>query len=159
MLLRVLEVVIVGGNHHHLLRRQAQQLRGAEIGFRIGLVMLEQLGRHHEVPGKACELRHVGQQRDIAVGERRDDILGLQPGQAGDAVRPPVQAMPAQRQMIQVGFGQPVDAELRDQLLQRAAVQDVEDDVAVLRVLAHLIHRGRIDRTPAVDQRGPVGLD
>ena len=67
--------------------------------------------------------------------------------------------MPAHRQMMQVGFGQALDVELLDQIFQRTAMQRVEDDVAVLRILAHLVHRGGIDRAPAVDQRGPVGLD
>src|SRR4029453_4946433 len=34
-----------------------------------------------------------------------------------------------------------------------------EDHIAALRVLSHLIHRGGIDRAPAVDQRDPVWLD
>src|SRR5690349_4046173 len=36
-LLRGLQVVIMSGYHHHLLWRQAEQLRGAEIGLRVGL--------------------------------------------------------------------------------------------------------------------------
>ena len=67
--------------------------------------------------------------------------------------------MPARGEMVQIGVGQPLDRKLLDQLFQRAPVQHVEDYIAVLGVLAHLVHRGGIDRAPAVDQRGPVGLD
>ena len=157
--LRGLQIVVVGGHHHHLLRRQAQKFCRAEIGFGIGLVVLEQLGRHDQVPRQACKLRHVGEQRDIAVGERRDDVFCLQPRQPRDAVRPRMQPMPAHREMVQIGVGQSLDPELLDQFFQRAAVQHVEDHIAAFGMLAHLVHRGGVDRAPAVDQRGPVGLD
>ena len=81
-LLRGLQIVVVRGDHHHLLRRQAEQLCRAKIGFRIGLVVLEQFRRHDQVPRQAGELRHVGQQRDVAVGQRRDDVFRLQPRQS-----------------------------------------------------------------------------
>ncbi len=47
------EIAVVGGDHHHLRRLQTKQTRGSEIGFGIGLVVLEQLCRHHEVPREA----------------------------------------------------------------------------------------------------------
>ena len=49
--------------------------------------------------------------------------------------------------------------ELRDQFFQRPPVQRVQDLIAAFGMLAHLVHRGRINRAPAVDQRSPVGLD
>src|SRR6202022_2939614 len=45
------QVVVMGGDHHHLLGRQAQQARGAEIGFGVGLVVFEQFRRQDQVPG------------------------------------------------------------------------------------------------------------
>ena len=121
ILLRGFQVAVVGGDHHHLLRRQAEQFRRAEIGFRIGLVVLEQFRRHDEVPRQAGELRHVGQQRDVAVGERRDDVFLLQPRQPRHAVRPRMQAVPAHGEVVQIGLAQSLDRKLRDQLFQRSA--------------------------------------
>src|SRR5581483_3549558 len=38
-------------------------------------------------------------------------------------------------------------------------MQHVENDVAALGMLAHLIHGGDVDAAPAIHQRRPVGLD
>jgi hypothetical protein len=62
-------------------------------------------------------------------------------------------------EMMQVGIGQPRDGELRDQFFQRLPVQRIQDLVAALGMFSDLVHRGLIDRAPAVDQSGPVGLD
>ena len=70
-----------------------------------------------------------------------------------------MQAMPAHGEMMQVGFIQSRDLELLDQLFQRTPVQDVEDHIAALGMLAHLVHRGGVDCAPAIHQRGPIGLD
>jgi hypothetical protein len=70
-----------------------------------------------------------------------------------------MQPVPTHGEMMQVGIGQSRDGELRDQFFQRLPVQRVKDLVATLGMLPDLIHRGLIDSPPAVDQRGPVGLD
>jgi len=62
------------------------------------------------------------------------------------------------RQVMQVGFGQPLIEKLRDQFFQRLPMQRVEDHVAMLGMLAYLSIK-RIDGAPAVNERGPVGLD
>ncbi len=77
----------------------------------------------------------------------------------GDRVRPGVQPVPAHGQVLQVGLFQALNRKLRDQFFQRLPMQRVEDLVAEFGMLADLVHRGGIDRPPAVDQRGPVGLD
>jgi len=70
-----------------------------------------------------------------------------------------MQPVPAHREVVQVGVGEARDRQLRDKFFQRLAVQRIEDHITILRILAHHIHRRGIDRAPAVDQRGPVGLD
>jgi hypothetical protein len=61
--------------------------------------------------------------------------------------------------MMQVGVIKAGNPELRDQLFQRLPVQRIQDHVAAFGMLSHVVHRGGIDRTPAVDQSGPVRLD
>ncbi len=98
--------------HHHLARPQVQQPGDAQIGLRVRLEVAEQVGAEDHVPRDAGELRHVQQQRDVAVRQRPDDEARLQPGQAGHRIRPGVQPVPAQVDMDQVLLRQARDAEL-----------------------------------------------
>ena len=79
--------------------------------------------------------------------------------QSRDAVRPRMQPMPTHGQVMQVGLIEAGNPELCDQLFQRLAMQLVQDHVAAFGMFPHLVHGCGIDRAPAVDQRGPVGLD
>src|SRR4051812_24731851 len=70
-----------------------------------------------------------------------------------------MQPVPAAGEIIEVSLGEPGDAELRDQSLERRAVEDVENDIAALVMPADLVHRTGIETAPAIDQCGPVALD
>jgi hypothetical protein len=124
--LRRVEVADVRGHHHHLPGRQVEELTGHQIRFAIRLVMTHQLGRQNRIPRQAGELAHVGEQRDVAVRQRRNDVLGPQARQPGHRIGPPLQPVPDTVEMRDLRFRQPLDLELREQGIERHAVQDVE---------------------------------
>ena len=108
--------------------------------------------------GMPAFFAHVEQQRHVAVGQRPDDELPLQPRQPGHRIRPRLQPVPAAVDMLQIGLGQPLDAELRHQHVERGAMQPVQRRPRLL-ALAHAVHRRVIGRAPGIHQRGPVGVD
>src|ERR1700722_10112079 len=60
---------------------------------------------------------------------------------------------------MQAVFVQPLNRKLRDQFFQRPPMQLVQYDVTALRMLPDVVHRCDIRAAPAIDQRGPVGVD
>src|SRR6202043_3427484 len=50
------EVVVVGGGEHDLVGAEIEEFGDAEIGFRVGLEMPEQVGAEDHVPGGGGEL-------------------------------------------------------------------------------------------------------
>ena len=104
------EIVLVRGDHHHFAGREAEQPRRALVHLAVPLVVPEELRRQHAVPRQAAVLRHVGEQRDVAVRQRRDHELLLEPLQPGDRVLPRREAMPGAVEVILLGVGEPLDA-------------------------------------------------
>ncbi len=70
-----LQIVGMGGDQHNLLCWQVQQLDSHLVDRWIGLVGSDQLSREDAVPGQAAILRHVRQERDVAIGERGEHKL------------------------------------------------------------------------------------
>ena len=66
--------------------------------------MLGQLCRQNAIPRQATIFRHVGQERHVAIGERRQNEALTQASQPLDGVRPGVESMPDAIQMIDVGL-------------------------------------------------------
>ena len=154
-LLRGEKIVLVRRNHHHLFGLEIECRHCAQIRFGIGLVVMKRLRRKHAVPRQAAELRHVHQQRGVAVGECGDDVIFLQPLQTFDGVRPRLQAMPHPIQMIFLGFGQIVYFEFHQQVIEDQAMQRV--DFGPWQFAArHTIHRRAITRAPCVGKLWPI---
>jgi hypothetical protein len=118
----------------------------------------DEFGGEDQVPGKPRPLCHVDEQGDVAVGERGDDVTLLEPRQPFDGVRPGVQAVPDPVKVILLFFGQGLDAELAEQLLERDAVEVVELRPGELAV-AHPVHRGRVPAPPGVGEGRPFHVE
>ena len=108
---RARQVVVVGRHQHHLVRRHVEHPRHTQVGGRIGLVGAEHLGRQDAVPGQAAVLRHVGQQADVAVGQRADHEARLQARQARHRVGPGIEAVPDLVEVLLAGLVEMGDAE------------------------------------------------
>jgi hypothetical protein len=154
---RGMQVVVVGGHHHDLRGRQVELPTHTEVGVRVRLVALEVLGREDQVPGQTGALGHVRQQRDVAVGQRADQVAPLQPRQAGHAVGPRVQAVPGAVDVRALRRRHASQAEHRQQLAQAFVVQRVERPEADL-AAAHALHLRLVARAPQVGQAQPVGV-
>ena len=146
----------MGRHHHQLSGGQAQQACGAQIDLGVGLVMAEQLGRQHAVPGQAAGLGHVDQQRHIAIGERGQGVALAQPGQAGHAVGPGLKAVPGAVELVALGLVQRGQAETRQQVVQGLAVLAVDVGPGLL-TAPHPAHRRLVAGAPGIGQRWPVG--
>ena len=90
------------GDQADLLRPQRKHVRGAQIGFRLRLVGLHDLGAEDRIPRQAGALGHFQHEDDVAVGQRRDNEALLEPGQAGGGIRPWVQPMPSEVEFVQL---------------------------------------------------------
>src|SRR5260221_171132 len=95
--------------------------------------------------------------RDIAVGERGDDVARAQPIQAGDRIGPRHQAVPGAVQMIDLRLAESLDTELLEQAVQDRAVQQV-DVLPAARAFRHAVHRGTVSGAPGIGEGGPVDL-
>ena len=155
---RGLEVGVVGGDHHAPVRREAEQIGGAEIGGGQRFVRAGDLGAEDRVPRQPRAPGHVDQQRHVAVGQGGEDEAPLQPGQALDRIRPRLEPMPGAVQMLDL-----VRPAVRRGRTHRArpkvlAMQVIEPDPRAA-AAAHLLHRGLIERAPAIGDGLPVALD
>jgi hypothetical protein len=112
--------------HHHFFGLQLQQAGGGEVCFAIGLVMPGQLGGKNQVPGNTSVLGHVGEQRYVAVRQRRDHIPLLQARKTGDGIGPWLQAVPDAVSVVLFFFGKAVDVKLPEQVFEQCAMQMVE---------------------------------
>src|SRR5436309_7148172 len=148
-------VAVVGGDHHALLGLEAQHRGRRQVALGLGLVMARDLRPEDRVPREPAVLGHVHHQRDVAVRERRQDVLLLEAGEAGHAVRPGIEAMPRAVEMVDFSVRQPLDRELPEQLLEALAMEIVE-----LRPRApaapYLVHRRLIEAAPRVGELRPV---
>ena len=155
---RGLEVGVVGGDHHAPIRREAEQIGGAKIGGGQRLVRAGDLGAEDRVPRQPRAPGHVDQERHVAVGQGGQDEAPLQPGQALDRVRPRLEPVPGAVQMLDLGVLQSGEAELIEHDRKVLAMQVIEPDPRAA-AAAHLLHRGLIERAPAIGDGLPVALD
>ena len=88
--LRSVQVTGVSRNHHHFAKFQAQYLRRTLIDLMRRLVGAYDIGRDDGVPRQTGVLRHVNEQPEVAVRERRDYELRLQPTKSFRRIRPTV---------------------------------------------------------------------
>src|SRR4030095_12097818 len=86
--LRRSEISEMGGHHHHFVKLQVEKIGGGLVDLAIGLVVTRQLRAENAIPRQPAELGEVRHQRDVAVRQRRDDELLLQPRQTADRIRP-----------------------------------------------------------------------
>jgi len=102
-------------------------------------------------------LRHVRQQGDIAVRERRNDELRfsrVRPSTAsGHGVRP----VPDAIELVAFGGAETGDLELVDERVEHLPVQLVERRPRQL-AGPHAIHRGLVAGAPGVGELGPVDV-
>src|SRR4029453_16150784 len=103
-------------------------------------------------------LGHVHDQRDVAVRERREDELLLEARETGHRSGPRIEAMPRPVQVIDLGFREPLDRELRQQLVEALAVQIVELR-PLAAVIALLVHRRLIQTAPGIGELGPFYVE
>ena len=153
--LRRVEIAGVRGDHHDGARLDVPELRSHQIGFAIRLVALHDLGREYGVPGQARLLGHVGQQRHVAVRQRRNDEFLLEPRETLNRVRPRLEPMPHVVQVPLLFLGQVLDLVLDEQLVEDHAVQRVELRPGQV-ALAHAVHRRAVAPAPRVGELRPV---
>ena len=106
------EIADVCGHHHDLFGFQAEKFGGREVHFAIRLIVPRQLRPEDQVPRQARLLRHICEQRDVAIGERRDNVLLLQTREARDRVRPGLQPVPYLVPVVFFDFAQSFNLEL-----------------------------------------------
>src|SRR5215469_7749642 len=68
------EIVVVSRTQHHLPRLQAQEIADPEVGLGIWFIMPKEIGSKDDIPRQAGKLRQVHHEREIAVGQRSDDV-------------------------------------------------------------------------------------
>ena len=78
VLLCRLQIVFVSGDQHDLFGFKIKEIRHEAINRRVGFVVAHVLCRQNAVPRQAFVFGHVGQQRDIAVGKRSNDVPAFQ---------------------------------------------------------------------------------
>src|SRR5215831_6460396 len=152
------EVAVVGGDHHAFARRQSQERGRRQVRLRLRLVVAGDLRAEHRIPGKAAVLGHVHHQRDVAVGQRRQDELLLEARETGHRVGPRIEPMPGAVEMIDLRLRKALDAELDQERVEALAMEIVE-----LRprapAAADLVHRRLVEPAPGVGELRPVDAE
>src|SRR5262249_30285133 len=151
---RSLEIVVVSSDHHALLGLQAKRLGRDRVGLGLRLVVMRWLGSEHGVPWQSGPLRHVDDQRDVAVRARGEDEAATQPGQSGNGVGPRVEAMPGAIQVVDLRFTEALDAELDEQTIEAHAVEIVELGPGQL-ALADAREHGLVETAPGIGELRP----
>src|SRR3989442_5593211 len=77
-LLGCLQVAFVCSHHHYLCWPQAKETGGGLVNFLVRLVVTKKLRGQHAVPGQACVLRHVDEEGNIAIRQRRYNVTAAQ---------------------------------------------------------------------------------
>ena len=106
---RGVEIAGVRRHHHHGLWLQVEELPGHQIGFLVGLVVPDKLGREDAIPGEAAELRHVRQQREVAVRERGDHVPFAETREPGYRIGPWLETMPGAVEPDLLVLCEPID--------------------------------------------------
>jgi hypothetical protein len=147
----------MGRRQADLLGPQTQDLGRAPIGLRCRLIGLGHFRAEDRVPGQPGALRHGQQQRDIAVGERRDDIAPLEAGQPGHRIRPRVEPVPGLVQRVELRRRHParVEIEFGQRGLQIFPMQHVQPDEAPPAV-AHRRHGRIVTPAPGIGEFGRI---
>src|SRR6185437_4611378 len=156
-LLRRREVAVVGGAQHHLVRLEIHAVDHAEIGFGVGLVVLEGLAREAVVPRDAAVLCHVDQQRDVAVGQRGDNELLLHHADALDRIGPRTELVPEVGEFPRPRLAGMLQAALLQQHLEGLLVEVVDARPRQL-ALANAAYLRLVEAAPVVGEARPVGL-
>ena len=103
-------------------------------------------------------LRHVRQQRHVAVAQRRDGEALPQPEQPRPRVGPPAQPVPDSVEMVSLRLAQALQTEARQQLVvQDAPVQRVDRLEGQL-APAHPGHHRLVPRSELVSELRPVDV-
>src|SRR6266849_6363805 len=110
------EVVIVRGYQRDLGRLEAEEVRGAQIAFRLRLVVPRHFGAENGVPGQPRPPGHVDHEGDVAVRQGGQDVLLLHALEPGHRVGPRVESVPGAIEMVQVRLAEPLDAEIGHEL-------------------------------------------
>ena len=156
--LRRRQVAVVGGAQHHLVRLEIHAVDHAEIGFGVGLVVVEGLAREAVVPRDAAVLGHVDQERHVAVAEGRHDVLLLHHADALDRIGPRPELVPEMRELPRALLAGMLQVALLQQHLEGFLVQVVDAGPRQL-ALAHARHLRLVEAAPVVGEAGPVGFE
>src|SRR5262245_62855612 len=144
-----LEIVAVRGRHHAFARLDVERLGGGEIDARLRLEVAGNLGAEDRIPSDVVAPRNVDHDRDIAVRAGRHHEALTQAGETGANIRPGIEAMPGEIELVEhlrVGL---LKSELRQNALEHAPMDDVELDEGSL-AGAHLIRARLILWGPGV---------
>ena len=98
-----IEIEIVACDHQDVAWCGLEELCGAPVGLRLGLVDAEHLARDYRVPIDRVATRHVDDQRQAENRERHADIALPQAHQRRHKIRPGVEGVPAGRNRPAVG--------------------------------------------------------
>ena len=86
----------MGGDHHALAGRQIEGRAGGEVDARLGLVVARGLRAQDRVPGKRVAPREIDHQRDVAVGDRREQVPFPELRQARRNIGPAIEPVPGE---------------------------------------------------------------
>ena len=145
------QIAQVGRHHHHFGGLEIEEVSSGQIDLAIRLVMPDQLGAENAVPRQSGMFGHRRHQRDVAVRQRRDRELLLQPRQPADRVRPRPQPMPRAIERIGLRAGEAGDLELDENLVEDHPMQVVEPGPRQL-AGADAVHARAITTAPGIGE-------
>ena len=128
---------------------------GGEIDARLRLVVAGEFGAEDGIPGKIVAPRQIDHDGNIAVRQRRQEIIAPKTRQAGRHVGPGVEPVPGEVESAAFFVAQRAEPEARQDAIEVAPVQHVElaePDAAG----AHLFHGALIFVAPGIRQGRPV---
>ena len=153
-----LQIVDVGSAHHHFLRLQAEIIVSRDVYFAVRLVVPDQFGAENGVPRKTGGSGQAGHQSDIAVRERRDQVLLLYTREAVDGIRPGFEPAPDVSPGNFFFFGEAFNFEFNEQFFEDHSMQIIESGPGDL-ALTYLVHRRFVSEAPAVGKGDPVDIE
>ena len=113
------------------------------------------VGAQNRVPPQIIAARQVAHDRDVPVRHRGDEIPRPECRKPDGNVRPCIEAVPRQDQLMQRGFLQRLEAKMRQDLPQRPSVQHIQLHVR-LAARAHLLHGRLVLVAPGVGELIPI---
>ena len=145
------------GDHHHLTGREVQGLRGREIDAWLRLVVARDLGAQDHVPGNVVPARDVDHQRNVAVRAGRQYEFAAEAGETGRHVGPCIEAVPREIQIIRDFVVELFETETRADLIEHAAVQDIELH-EWLAARPHFLHAWLVQPAPSIGELEPIDV-